>query len=157
MARDPEAELSAVESMVADWEHRGTERLARVKEITDRVAGLRATETSPDGSVTVTVGSNGLPTDITVAEPARERPMSELSAAIMSTLRQAQARIPKMMAEEAAKAGLAGDGVVGHMLTRAGETFPSPEPAPGRAKSARASDDEYFGDMDVLRPDRETR
>src|SRR3954451_21686108 len=99
MTGDPGAELDAIEAMVADWEHQGAERLARVKEVTDRVAGLTATET--DGTVTGTVGSNGLPTDITLDESAKDRPMPEVSAAIMATLRKAQSRIPALMAQVA--------------------------------------------------------
>ncbi|TCO50671.1 YbaB/EbfC family nucleoid-associated protein [Actinocrispum wychmicini] len=148
MDRDPGAELSAIESMVADWEHRGAERLARVKEVTDRVAELSATESSADGSVTVTVGANGLPTDIKLAESAKDRPMSELSADIMATLRKAQSRIPRLMADVAGQAGLAGDSVVAHLLTKAEESFPSPEPDKPKTPGA---DDDYFDDMRMFR------
>jgi DNA-binding protein YbaB len=151
MVGDPDAELSAIESMVADWEHQGVERLARVKEVTDEVAQLSATETSADGLVTVTVGSNGLPTDIKLAESARERPMSEVSASIMATLRKAQSRIPALMAEVATKAGLAGDSVVEHLLTTAEESFPAAEPETPPAGPPRAADDEYFDDMHLFR------
>ncbi len=149
MVGDPEAELSAIESMVTDWEQRGQERLARVKEVTDQVAGLSATAT--EGAVTVTVGANGLPTDIRIDESAKDRPMAELSTSIMATLRKAQAQIPKLMEEVAKQAGMAGDSVVSHLLSTAEQSFPDPEPEPGQAAPPRASDDEYFDAMQMLR------
>src|SRR3954453_20386532 len=104
MVGDPNAELAAIESMVADWEHRGQERLARVKEVTDRISTLTATETSPEGSVTV--DAKGLPTEIMLTEGSQAKTPSEVSAAIMATLRKAQARIPALMNAAAEDLGL---------------------------------------------------
>jgi hypothetical protein len=144
---DPNAELAAVESMIADWEHTGQERLARVKEVTDRISALAATETSPE--VSVTVDAKGLPTDITLTDESRKRSASEVSAAIMATLRKAQARIPALMNAAAEDLGLGGDSVVGHMLDQAERTFPS-EAEPERARPRRSDEDEDFSDRDPL-------
>ncbi|GAB3894491.1 YbaB/EbfC family nucleoid-associated protein [Kibdelosporangium lantanae] len=144
---DPNAELAAIESMVADWEHTGQERLARVKEVTDRIATLTATETSPE--VSVTVDAKGLPTDITLTEESRKRPAGEVSAAIMATLRKAQARIPAMMSAAADDLGLGGDSVVAHMLDQAEQSFPSPV-EPDRGRPRRSEEDEDFSDRDPL-------
>jgi len=147
MVGDPNAELAAIESMVADWEHRGQERLARVKEVTDRISTLTATETSPE--VSVTVDAKGLPTDITLTEGSRAKTPSEVSAAIMATLRKAQARIPALMNAAAEDLGLADDSVVTHMLGQAERTFPTvTEPDPARPRPPE--EDEDFSDRDPL-------
>jgi hypothetical protein len=145
---DPEAELAAVEEMVTDWEHKGQERLARVQEVTERMAGLSVTETSADGVVSVTVGSNGLPTDIVLTDEAKQQPMAAVSATIMATLRQAQSRIPGLMAQAATDLGLAGDTVVAHLLQTAEQSFPSPAEEPVRRPP---EEDEDFSDNDPLR------
>jgi hypothetical protein len=146
---DPNAELAAIESMVADWEHTGQERLARVKEVTDRISTLTATETSPE--VSVTVDAKGLPTDITLTEESRGKSASEVSAAIMATMRKAQARVPAMMSAVAEDLGLGADSVVGHMLDQAERTFPG-EPEPERAGPRRTDEDEDFSERDFLGP-----
>ncbi|WP_285500280.1 YbaB/EbfC family nucleoid-associated protein [Actinokineospora sp. NBRC 105648] len=147
MVGDAGAELSAVESMVADWEHGGQERLARVKEVTDRVTQLTATARSADGAVSVSVDSRGLPTDIRIEENAKPGSMAELSAQVMHTLRAAQGQLPQLMAQVAQEYGMAGDGVVSHLLEQAESSFPQP-PAPG-ADTARQEDD--FDDLSIYR------
>lgn len=144
---DPNAELAAVEAMVADWEHSGQERLARVKEVTDRISTLTATESSPE--VSVTVDAKGLPTDVTLTEESRTKSAGEVSAAIMATLRKAQARIPALMNAVAEDLGLGGDSVVGHMLDQADRTFPSAA-EPDEVRARRSDEDEDFSDRDPL-------
>jgi DNA-binding protein YbaB len=155
MVGDPGAELSAVESMVADWERGGQERLARVAEVTERVGRLSATSRSADGAVTVSVDSRGLVTDIRLAEAAASVPVVELSALIMRTLQAAQAQLPGLMAEVAQECGMAGDGVVSHLLEQAESSFPAPpepEPEPGGGPvRRRGDDDEYFDEPTLSR------
>ncbi|WP_026423114.1 YbaB/EbfC family nucleoid-associated protein [Actinokineospora inagensis] len=146
MVGDPNAELSAVESMVADWGNRGQQRLAQVKEFTDRVAGLTATARSSDGKVTVSVDSRGLPTHISVeGDP-------ELTGSIMAALQSAQSRLPQLMTEVAQQAGMAGDSVVGHLLEQAESSFPQPpasDPAPTSPEPH--ADDDYFDNSGFYR------
>ncbi|WP_018681705.1 YbaB/EbfC family nucleoid-associated protein [Actinokineospora enzanensis] len=151
MVGDPDAELAAVQAMVTDWEHSGRQQLAEVQELTGRIAGLSATETSADGVVTVTVGSNGLPTDITLADAAGQQSMSVVSATIMATLRRAQSRIPELMARTAEDLGLAGDGVVAHMLRTAAESFPDEPDEPGVDGPRRPPGPDDYSDSDPLR------
>ncbi|PPK63667.1 YbaB/EbfC family nucleoid-associated protein [Actinokineospora auranticolor] len=143
MSGDPASELSAVEAMVVDWEHAGQERLARVRQVTERVAGLSVTEES--GPVRVTVDSRGLPSDITLDESAKGRSMVEVSRLIMATLRQAQARLPELMERVAAEEGLAGDGVVSHLLDTARASFPEPDTAEPEPGSRRLEEDDFEG------------
>ncbi|WP_188317119.1 YbaB/EbfC family nucleoid-associated protein [Solihabitans fulvus] len=92
-----EPDVSASEQLVSQWEQELNRNAARYQEMSDRVQQLSVTETSRDGLVRITVGANGIPTDIAIAEPARERPMSDLSRQIMTCLRRAQARIPELL------------------------------------------------------------
>jgi len=133
-------DIGAAERMVDGWEQKILHRAQRYQQMRERVEQISVTETSRDGTVRVTVASNGIPTVLHIAETARERSMAELSTEIMTTLRRAQSRIPELMQQVMAETVGTEDETVRTIMERARQQFPEPpanEPgaAPGPASS----------------------
>ncbi|MET9210875.1 MULTISPECIES: YbaB/EbfC family nucleoid-associated protein [unclassified Nocardia] len=96
-------------------------------ELQRSMVALAVSARSADGSVEVTVDSNGVPSAITLAEPTRGKDPVVVSAAIMECMRSAQAKLRQQVTN------LVGD-VVGNdapaadMISRYEQRFPDPEP-----------------------------
>ncbi|WP_280218795.1 YbaB/EbfC family nucleoid-associated protein [Nocardia neocaledoniensis] len=88
---------------------------------------LRVTARSDDGSVEVTVDSNGVPVAIELAESTRGRNPAVTSAAIMDCMRSAQAKLRQRVANLVS--GLVGDdSPAADMVSRYEQRFPDPDP-----------------------------
>lgn len=109
---------------------------ARLNEVT-------VSRTSSDGRVRITVDSNGVPTDITLTDRAKGVDPAELTRAINSTLRSAQA---ELRAEVESLAGeIVGDdepanNILSQYRARFPDTEPADEPAEARAPEMRIGD-----------------
>jgi DNA-binding protein YbaB len=85
-----------VEDLLADY-RRSREQLASVHQ---RLASISESATSPDGLVTVTVGSGGTLTGLTIAEAAyRQHRPADLAAVIVATTAAAADRAAKLATE----------------------------------------------------------
>jgi DNA-binding protein YbaB len=109
-------------------ESRGAmERFARMRAQAEQVS---VTETSADGTVTVTVNSGGVLTDLKIADQALGQPGARVAATVLTTMRQAQAQLANRM-NEVMQATMADDGAtVDRVLSVYRDRFPEPEPDP---------------------------
>jgi len=93
-----------MEQMIAEFEKFGARirqaeaRFAGVSDLGERVAEVESVATSPDRGVTVVAGAGGMVTDIRLTPDALRLGSTELSATIMSTLRQAVAGAARQQA-----------------------------------------------------------
>jgi len=66
-----ESSLDEAERWVDGWQAKIEARAAKVRELSERLAGLEATARSEDGLVQVTVGSSGVMTDLRLDDGVR--------------------------------------------------------------------------------------
>lgn len=78
------------------------DRFARYEGLSETLAGVEATKTSTDQSVSVTAGPNGSIRDIRFGPEAVRLSPSKLSEVVMSTLRQAVAEAAQQQAKSVA-------------------------------------------------------
>src|SRR5689334_30772 len=71
----------------------------RYQDIRESLAKVFVTETSPEGTVTVTVDASGLMTDLRVEDRGAPLPGREVAARVLATLRRAQSKLPERAAE----------------------------------------------------------
>jgi DNA-binding protein YbaB len=119
--------VSDATRMIDDWERNATEKAARFKEMAEQVEQVSITESVADGAVSVTVGHNGLPTNIAMTEGVLSMEPSEIAASVMAAMRKAQSRYPERLAEILAETVGEDDPASRHILAKAEESFPAPE------------------------------
>ncbi|MDX8141668.1 YbaB/EbfC family nucleoid-associated protein [Lentzea sp. BCCO 10_0061] len=169
--------LSDTRNMIDDWERNAVEKAAKFQAMADRVSEVRITESVADGAVSVTVGNNGLPTDIAMTDRVKAMTPAEIAANVLAAMRKAQARYPQALAEIVAQT--VGDDPAGrHVVATAEANFPAPDdeepppsgttrrigdieederqvpppPRPPRRSTGRdEGDDGDFGDESILR------
>ena len=94
-----------MDQLIAEFERFGARirqaeaRFADVSEMGERVARVESVATSPDRNVTVVAGAGGMVTDIRLAPGALRLGAAELSATIMTVLRDAVAGAARQQAE----------------------------------------------------------
>lgn len=89
---DPQQPFSEV---AAEARHT-VERLGQLRSKAEQVT---VTATSPDGAVTVTVNSGGVPTDLRITDDASGQSGARIAAQVLETMRKAQSRIADSMSE----------------------------------------------------------
>jgi DNA-binding protein YbaB len=167
--------VSDATRMIDDWERNATEKAARFKQMAEQVEQVSITESVADGAVSVTVGHNGLPTNVTMTDGVRSMEPEQIASNVMAAMRKAQSRYPERLAEILADTVGEDDPASRHILAKAEESFPAPEddevsapenrmvfadveddeepppprPAPPR-RSAPERSDEDFGDGTVF-------
>jgi DNA-binding protein YbaB len=162
--------LSDTMRMIENWERDAEEKAARFQAMSDRVEQISITESV--GPVSVTVGHNGIPTDITMADGVREMEPREIAANVMAAMRKAQSRYPAQLAEILAETVGDDDPAGQHIVATAERNFPAPEeeetdedpmrfsdvevdeqpPPPSPPRPPRARDDEDDdGDVTIFR------
>ncbi|HEV2782193.1 MAG TPA: YbaB/EbfC family nucleoid-associated protein [Actinophytocola sp.] len=130
--------------MIDDWERNATEKAARFQRMAEQVELVSITESVADGAVRVTVGHNGLPTDIAMTDGVRSMEPAQIAANVMAAIRKAQSRYPERLAEILADTVGEDDPAAQHILAKAQESFPPPpdeEVAPGKERMV-------FGDVE---------
>ncbi|WP_329062593.1 YbaB/EbfC family nucleoid-associated protein [Amycolatopsis sp. NBC_01480] len=95
LMRDPDEAIRRMDEWAAGFA-RKAERYAAAQEETER---LRLTASSPDGTVRVTVGADGVVSDLVFSSKTRTMPPEELSRMVLETMRRAQAGITERVAE----------------------------------------------------------
>ncbi|MBB4683243.1 YbaB/EbfC family nucleoid-associated protein [Amycolatopsis jiangsuensis] len=92
---DPDEAIRRMDEWAAGFA-RKAERYAAAQEETER---LRLTASSPDGTVSVTVGADGVVSDLVFSSRTRTIPPEELARMVLATMRRAQAGITEQVAE----------------------------------------------------------
>ncbi|MCE6994056.1 YbaB/EbfC family nucleoid-associated protein [Saccharothrix sp. S26] len=126
-------DIGASERMLSQWQRSIEQKAERYQEMAARVQGMTISEASRDGSVRLTIGSNGILTHLEIAESARDKRMAEVSAEVMRTLQRAQARIPELLQQAMAETIGTQDETANVLFNEAKRHFPTPpheEPAP---------------------------
>lgn len=93
--RDPDEAMRRVNDWAAGFA-RKAERYAAAKERTEQ---LKLSAASPDGTVRVTVGADGVVSDLAFSAKTRTIPPDELARMVLATMRRAQAGITERVAE----------------------------------------------------------
>ncbi|MDQ2586742.1 YbaB/EbfC family nucleoid-associated protein [Saccharothrix yanglingensis] len=109
----------------------GLEQRARsYARLQERMDATTASAASPDGSIRVTVDSNGVPTAITLSERSRALEPTALSAGIMSVMRAAQAALRQRVQVLVAETVPAEDQPARDIVAQYERRFPDPAPEP---------------------------
>lgn len=136
--------LPDIERMVDDWERNAAEKAARYQAMSREVQQVSITGSAAEGAVTVTVGPNGIPTDVTMTPKVRQMEPERIAAAVMEAMRQAQSQYPERLAEIVSQT-VGDDSTTRHLVAEAKANFPEPEPqrgpAPRRARDPEDPDD----------------
>ncbi|HEV7974240.1 YbaB/EbfC family nucleoid-associated protein [Amycolatopsis sp.] len=119
------ADLGDVERMVDDLERDAVEKSRRYQAMQAQVEQISITESVAGGAVSVTVGHNGLPTDIKMTDGVRRMNPDEIAANVMRALQKAQSKYPERMREIVAET-VGDDSTTRHIVATADENFPPP-------------------------------
>lgn len=145
-------ELSDIERMVDDFERNATERAAKFEQMRQQVEQISITESAASGAVSVTVGNNGIPTDVRMTEAVRGMAPAEIAGAVMSAMQRAQAKYPERLQQ--ITAATVGDDAAGrHIVDTAHDQFPPP-PEPEEPSAPPAGEPPQMR-IDQREPDEE--
>ncbi len=122
--------VDASDQMIDDWTKKLEESAARYQALADRMQGQTVTERSKDGTVQVTVDSQGLLKNLVITENASTKRMAEVSAEVMRLVQRAQSRIPELLQQAMADTTGTADAAASHIVEDAMSTFPPPPPEP---------------------------
>ncbi|MFI6094958.1 YbaB/EbfC family nucleoid-associated protein [Lentzea sp. NPDC051213] len=140
--------LADVSRMVDDWEKNAVEKAAKYQAMQHEVERISITGTAAGGAVRVTVGNNGIPTDITMTDGVSRLRPEEIAAAVLEAMRQAQAGYPAELARVVQET--VGDTPAArHIVSVADRNFPAAEQEPP-PRAPRRDDDGDFSDDSFL-------
>lgn len=137
---DPLADTSR---MIDNWERDAAGKAARFQQMAAQVEHVSITEAVADGAVSVTVGSNGIPTDVRMTEAVTRMRPEEIATNVMAAMRKAQSRYPQRLAEIVADTVGEDDPAGRHVVETAVAAFPAPEePEPDEGDQLRFLDED---------------
>ena len=142
-------ELPDVLRVVDDWERNAEEKAQRYQEMSSQVSQVSITGSAADGAVRVTVGANGIPTDVVMGPKVRELAPERIAAAVMEAMRDAQSRYPEKLAEIMAQT-VGDDTTTRHLLAEAKANFPPPQDEQPRTRQAPPDDPEDFSNSSFM-------
>lgn len=93
------AAADAAEEWVRSWSASVSERAARARDLSERVAQLSVSATDDDELVTVTVAGSGVVTDLHLDERVRRWPAARTATEILAVMRRAQASMAGQVAD----------------------------------------------------------
>ncbi|QUF06215.1 YbaB/EbfC family nucleoid-associated protein [Actinosynnema pretiosum subsp. pretiosum] len=136
-------------SLVDDWERGAQERAAKYEAMREAAERISLTGSAADGAVKVTVGPNGIPSDVVMTDAVSRLRPEEIAAAVLEAMRKAQGGYAAELArivDETVGQTAAGQ----HIVATAERNFPQAG-APGAPGAAvvkkRARDDgDFSGD-----------
>ncbi|HKS44792.1 MAG TPA: YbaB/EbfC family nucleoid-associated protein [Amycolatopsis sp.] len=127
------ADLSDVERMIGDWERNAAQKAQRYQQMQEQVAQISITESVAGGAVSVTVGSNGIPTGISMTDAVRKMSPDQIAANVLKAMQKAQSKFPARLQEIVAET-VGDDETSRHIVDTAARSFPPPpeedEPEP---------------------------
>ncbi|ATY12705.1 hypothetical protein CU254_21265 [Amycolatopsis sp. AA4] len=133
LIRDPDDAIRRMDEWAAGFA-RKAERYAAAQQETER---LRLTATSPDGTVKVTVGADGVVSDLVFSSRTRTVPPEELSRMVLETMRKAQSGITDRVAEVMGRSlGDEDPDTRAVMLDSLRTRFPDPDPDPAEQQDS---------------------
>lgn len=121
------SDLAGVERMVDDWERDAKQKSERYQRMQQEVEQISITESAANGAVSVTVGSNGIPTNVAMTDGVRKMSPDEIAAAVVTAMKKAQGRYPQRIQEIVAQT-VGDDDTSRHIVATAVENFPPPPP-----------------------------
>jgi DNA-binding protein YbaB len=143
--------MTDLERVVAELRRdvEATERLgAELGRVREQVAAVRITESAAGGAVCVTVGENGMLTDVSMTDGIAKLRPEQVAGAVMSAFRKAQAGYPRRLAQIMAES--VGDERLTRYIVGAAEArFSLVADDSGAAQPSRPDDD--FADKPILR------
>ena len=119
--------LADTTRMIDNWERDASQKAARFQHMAEQVEQVSITESVAGGAVSVTVGRNGIPTDVRMTEAVTRMAAEEIAANVMAAMRKAQSRYPARLAEIVAETVGEEDPAGQHIVATAERSFPSPE------------------------------
>jgi DNA-binding protein YbaB len=122
------SDLSHVEQLVDQWERNAVERAARYENMRQEVEQISITGSSVDGSVSVTVGHNGIPNDVRMTDGVSRMRPEQIAAAVLEAMRNAQSRYPAELARIMGET-VGDDPGARHILAEAERNFPAADTA----------------------------
>lgn len=130
------ADLTDVERMVNDWERGATEKAQRYQQMQQQVEQISITESVASGAVAVTVGHNGMPTDVRMTDAVKGMSPDEIAANVLRAMQKAQSKYPQRLQEITATT-VGEDDTTRHIVATAVEQFPdAPEEDEPQAREA---------------------
>jgi DNA-binding protein YbaB len=125
-------------TQVDQWVARAKAKAERYQAMQAAVGQVAVTESSKDGMVTVTVDSTGNLSDLRITDRVRELSGAQVAAAVLGTVRRAQAKLPERLGE-VMKSTIGDDvqtqdKIVGEYRAK----FPEPEPEPDEPRQPSA-------------------
>ncbi|KAA9151023.1 YbaB/EbfC family nucleoid-associated protein [Amycolatopsis acidicola] len=122
------------------------EKARRYRAMQAAVGQVSVTESSPDGLVSVTVDSAGNVTDLRITDKVKELSGAQVSAAVLTTLRRAQSRLPErlgeVMAETIGDDPQTMDTIIGNYRAKFPEPEEPAEPEPNVRKIGTVEDEQ---------------
>jgi DNA-binding protein YbaB len=137
--------VSDAERMIDDWERHAGQKAARFQQMAEQVEQVSITESVAGGAVRVTVGHNGIPTDVSMTEQVSRMRPEEIASSVMAAIRKAQSRYPQRLAEILADTVGEDDPASRHLMATAEANFP-PLEEPDEPDGERLTFDEDHGD-----------
>ncbi|ATE53755.1 YbaB/EbfC family nucleoid-associated protein [Actinosynnema pretiosum] len=136
-------------SLVDDWERGAQERAAKYEAMREAAERISLTGSAADGAVEVTVGPNGIPSDVVMTDGVSKLRPEQIAAAVLEAMRKAQAGYAAELArivDETVGQTAAGQ----HIVATAQRNFPQVEArgesgAPAVEKRA-VDDGDFSGD-----------
>jgi len=141
--------LSHVQQMVDRWERDAVEKAARYENMRQQVEQISITGSSAGGSVKVTVGNNGIPTDVTMTDGVSRMRPEQIAAAVLEAMRDAQSRYPAELARIMGET-VGDDDTTRHILTEAERNFPAAPDDPAGPRPSSSSGDDEFEDGSIF-------
>ena len=92
--------VASLQAKTRDWARMAAERADRERALADRMRSLSAKAASRGAMVTVTVNAAAQPTSLALTDEAMSLSPDELSALIMSTIRDAGAQVARRARDE---------------------------------------------------------
>ncbi|MFC6094189.1 YbaB/EbfC family nucleoid-associated protein [Saccharothrix lopnurensis] len=144
--------LANVQRLVDDWERNAQEKAARYEAMRQEVERISITRSAAGGAVSVTVGSNGIPSAVVMTEGVSRLRPEQVAAAVMEAMRAAQAAYPAELARIVDQT-VGGTESGRHIVATAERNFPPVEPEsppPGPPRRPRGDDDGDFSGESYL-------
>ncbi|SEP39242.1 YbaB/EbfC family nucleoid-associated protein [Amycolatopsis saalfeldensis] len=115
-------------AQIDQWVAAAKAKAERYQAMQAATSQVSVSESSPDGMISVTVDSAGNVTDLRITDGVRESTGAKVAAAVLSTLRRAQARLPERLGEVMAETIGDDQPTMDTIVGRYRAKFPEPEP-----------------------------
>lgn len=134
------------DAMLAGFQQQIEAKMRQAQQLQDAATGVRVSESSRDGSVTVVVDHSGNMVDLQLTDAALRKRPDEVSSAVLSTLRSAQSQLTERVREAMEPVVGSDSETLDAVLGGFRERFPEPPPEQGepRGRQADGYDDDGY-------------